>query len=211
MIDIYCERTEAAFWAEPINALTNAAFLLAAIIVFVRLRQKGALEPGAMVLLAILAAIGVGSFLFHTFATRWAALADTLPILLFILAYLALTLRRAFGLSWLLSGALTMAFVPASAGIGFLGREALGGFLGSSTGYLPAFLALLVSGGILAAREHSAGRALLLGAGLFAISLTFRTLDEPLCDLIPLGTHFLWHICNAALLGFLIHSLPQKP
>ena len=27
----YCERTSAAFWAEPLNAVTNGAFIVAAI------------------------------------------------------------------------------------------------------------------------------------------------------------------------------------
>lgn len=31
-IDIQCERTSAALWAEPVNVLTNAAFLIAALI-----------------------------------------------------------------------------------------------------------------------------------------------------------------------------------
>ena len=26
----YCERTDASYWSEPLNALTNAAFLIAA-------------------------------------------------------------------------------------------------------------------------------------------------------------------------------------
>ena len=30
-VDGYCERVDAAFWSEPINAVTNAAFLIAAI------------------------------------------------------------------------------------------------------------------------------------------------------------------------------------
>ena len=29
-IDLYCERTDASLWAEPANALTNTAFLVAA-------------------------------------------------------------------------------------------------------------------------------------------------------------------------------------
>ena len=29
-IDLYCERTDPSFWAEPVNALTNIAFLIAA-------------------------------------------------------------------------------------------------------------------------------------------------------------------------------------
>ncbi|SDT92452.1 hypothetical protein SAMN05428979_0445 [Stappia sp. ES.058] len=28
-VDAYCERVGTAFWAEPVNALTNAAFLVA--------------------------------------------------------------------------------------------------------------------------------------------------------------------------------------
>jgi len=34
-IDLYCERTDASFWAEPANALTNAAFLIAAALIAV--------------------------------------------------------------------------------------------------------------------------------------------------------------------------------
>jgi hypothetical protein len=29
-VDLYCERTDPSFWAEPINALSNLSFLLAA-------------------------------------------------------------------------------------------------------------------------------------------------------------------------------------
>ncbi len=30
-VDIYCERTSAAFWAEPVNALSNLSFIAAAL------------------------------------------------------------------------------------------------------------------------------------------------------------------------------------
>ncbi len=43
-----------------------------------------------------------------------------------------------------------------------------------------------------------------LGAGVLVVSLTFRTLDDPLCDAIPMGTHFLWHILNGLMLGWMI-------
>jgi hypothetical protein len=203
-IDGYCERTDFSFWSEPINAVTNAAFLIAAGIVLVGLLRRGRLEPGTGLLLAILTAIGIGSFLFHTFATRWAALADVLPIALFILSYLVLTLRRAFGLAWLWAGLIGIAFLPASgalaAGIGQLTQGALGG----SSGYLPALLALVVCGGLLWRRRPDFARGLLIAAGLFVLSLTFRTLDAPLCGAIPFGTHFLWHMLNGTLLGWLI-------
>ena len=45
---------------------------------------------------------------------------------------------------------------------------------------------------------------LVIGAALLTLSLTFRTLDAPLCAALPLGTHFLWHILNAVMLGWMI-------
>ena len=57
------------------------------------------------VLAVILALIGIGSFLFHTFAQTWAGLADVLPILMFILVYIYVATRDYFdasrGVSWL--------------------------------------------------------------------------------------------------------------
>ena len=43
------------------------------------------------------------------------------------------------------------------------------------------------------------GRAppMLISAGAaFALALVFRILDEPLCESLPVGTHFLWHTLN---------------
>jgi hypothetical protein len=34
-----------------------------------------------------------------------------------------------------------------------------------------------------------------------------RTLDAAMCDAFPLGTHFLWHLINAALLFVLAQAL----
>jgi hypothetical protein len=32
------------------------------------------------------------------------------------------------------------------------------------------------------------------------VSLTLRTLDEPLCASLPIGTHYFWHVFNAVAL-----------
>ena len=66
----YCERTDASYWSEPLNAVSNAAFLIAAALCW---RMTGR-DPGARLLVVILAAIGVGSYLFHTHARIWAML-----------------------------------------------------------------------------------------------------------------------------------------
>lgn len=198
-IDLYCERLGSGFWAEPLNALTNAAFILAAAAPFL-VRNPRRPDPTILGLAALVATIGVGSFLFHTLANRWTLLADVLPITLFIYAYLGFALRRFLGYDWLATGAIVVAFLPLSAVIEAIARPVLGG----SAGYLAALLAMLAVA--LPARRlaHPAFRYLLAAAGIFAVSLTLRTLDAPLCATVPIGTHFLWHLLNAATLAILL-------
>lgn len=199
-IDAYCERLDAGYWAEPVNALTNAAFLIAALVMWARTR--GAPLPFAPMLIAILAAIGVGSFLFHTHAQRWAALADVIPILAFILAYLYTANRAFLGLRpWPALGA-TALFLPYAAALVPLFARVPG--LGSSAAYAPVPLLILIYAALLARRAPATARGLAIGAGILIVSLTARTLDEPLCSAIPTGTHFLWHILNGLMLGWMI-------
>ncbi|WP_420010709.1 hypothetical protein [Tateyamaria sp.] len=42
------------------------------------------------------------------------------------------------------------------------------------------------------------------GAGILFASLIARGLDETLCAQWAIGTHFLWHILNAIMLGWMI-------
>jgi hypothetical protein len=206
-IDIYCERTSADLWAEPVNALSNAAFIIAAVIGWRAARRAGRLDGPTILLIALTASIGVGSFLFHTFATRWAALADVVPIGLFIVTYLTIVMRRFFGLGWPVAVLLGASFVPAGMVLTSAIPPALTSAVSGSTRYLPALLFLAVCGGLLAARSQSAGRALLFGAGLFVVSLTFRSVDAPLCQAVPIGTHFVWHVFNGALLAWLLVTM----
>ena len=83
MIDLYCERLEPGLWAEPLNALTNLAFLAAAWASWSMVRHSATRSGEVTLLLVLMVAIGIGSGLFHTFATTWARLFDVVPILLF--------------------------------------------------------------------------------------------------------------------------------
>jgi hypothetical protein len=56
----YCERVDAAFWSQPINAMTNAAFLIAALWAW----RRPDLPVMGRVLAVILALIGIGSCFF---------------------------------------------------------------------------------------------------------------------------------------------------
>jgi hypothetical protein len=199
-IDAYCERTDAGYWSEPVNALTNAAFLIAALVMWRRTRGAGL--PLASLLVVILAAIGVGSFLFHTHATAWAAVADVLPIGLFILVYLFAAHLHFWGLPLWAALALTAAFVPYALLATPLFRSLP--FFEVSAFYWPVPVLILGYAAALAARAPATARGLALGALILIVSLVFRSLDEALCAAFPLGTHFLWHVLNGLMLGWMI-------
>ncbi|MEM8537554.1 MAG: ceramidase domain-containing protein [Pseudomonadota bacterium] len=198
-VDGYCERIDPSFWAEPVNAITNAAFLVAALVMARRLR--GNHLPLAWALVGLVALIGIGSFLFHTYAQPWAGAADVIPIVLFILVYIFAASRDFLGLSTLWSLGVVLAFLPTAALLIPVMRMVP--ILGVSAGYLPVPLMILIYAALLRG-QPALSRGLAIGAGLLLVSLTFRSLDMRLCAAVPLGTHFAWHILNGIMLGWMI-------
>lgn len=197
-IDAYCERLGPGFWAEPFNALTNIAFLVAALIIWPH--TKG--DPPARLLALILFVIGIGSFLFHTFATRWAATTDTIPILSFILTYLFAINQHVVGLRWWWAALGTVAFIPYITILTPLFDRLP--FFTISSFYWPVPLLILAYGAALWRIHPATARGLVTGAMILIVSLVARSLDNPLCSAVPLGTHFLWHILNAVMLAQMI-------
>jgi hypothetical protein len=206
-IDAYCERLDAAFWAEPVNAITNVAFPIGAAFALAQWRRSPARDGITLAFILLVAVIGAGSFLFHTFANGWSVLADVLPIAVFIYGFFALALFRFVGLRPAAAIAGTISFAVAGQVVERLAAP----LLGSSASYLPALLALAGIGALLRLRGHGAGRWLLLAAGTFTLSLTFRTLDGPLCPTWGLGTHFLWHMLNALTLTLCLLAAIRYP
>ena len=218
----YCERGfDPGFWAEPVNALSNAAFLLVAALAAVRMRQPGAAASGSLAvrlihpMIALVALIGAGSFLFHVMATRWAQMADVLPIAAFIVLYLIFALRCLAGLSMpkvvlgvaalLAAFAVSMAFCP-SAVSGAPGGPTC---LNDTIGYAPALAALFAVAVLLRRQSHPAADRLLLASAVLLLSMVMRTIDLDQCNALslgdrPLGSHFVWHLLNALVLHLLL-------
>lgn len=196
MIDIYCERTGPDFWSEPINALTNLAFIIAALVLFFQARQTRTLDLQSGILIALIFVIGVGSGLFHTFATPWAAAADVIPILLFQIAFLLIYSRLVIKASAGKTAVLVAGYIVLTIISGFLPRELFNGTLR----YAPAFIYVLGFGVYHYLSKQEKPWILLLASGIFLVSMTFRSVDEQVCESFPLGTHFLWHVLNAVVL-----------
>lgn len=199
-VDAYCERTGPDYWSEPINALTNLAFLLAAVLIWRRLQGPG-LAMGRL-MAGVLFVIGIGSWLFHTHANPLTSLMDVVPIVAFILLYVFAATRDYFGARPWVAAVVTAGFIPYAALTVPLFQQVPG--LGSSASYAPVPLLIAVYALLLRRRLPQVARGLAIGAGLLVVSLTFRTLDQASCAVLPIGTHFMWHILNAIMLAWMI-------
>ena len=209
----YCERLSDAFWAEPFNAVSNGAFLLAALAAFLLLRrEEHRRDWPAEALTMLVAVIGVGSFLFHTMPQRWTLLADVVPIQLFALCYFGLALNRFLGLSPLLALIGALLFLAACFGLASGLAPLLPAGMRGSAGYAGFLIGLL--GVALAAKARgdavTGGRIAVTGL-VFALSLTFRSLDSVLCGAVPFGLHWGWHLLNGTLLYLLLRAAILVP
>ena len=180
-------------------------------------------------MIVLVICIGIGSFMFHTYATVWAIPFDTVPISLFMLAYLGYALRRFAGAPWIVVIVALVGFfysvrcmqgvqcsnelLPMTRGAG---KRCFNGTLG----YTPAFAALVLVGTLLLVQGHRAAGYLFAAAFLFLAAMTFRTIDYEVCRWAVrgargVGSHFLWHTFNGLLLyvlplGAIRHGTPRR-
>ena len=197
-VDGYCERIDGSLWSEPLNAITNIFFLVAAIWV---LRREG-LNSTARILAIILGMIGFASFLFHSFAQTWAGALDVLLILLFTLFYLFAASKDFLGVPRSIALLLTLGYFPFSIVVDWLTLPLT--FLGSTRVYMPILILIILFSLLIYTRLPKVSRGLAIGAFILMTSMIARILDVPLCQTIPIGTHFLWHVMNAVMLAWMI-------
>ena len=197
-VDGYCERIDGSFWSEPLNAITNIFFLVAAIWV---LRREG-LNSTARILAIILGMIGFASFLFHSFAQTWAGALDVLLILLFTLFYLFAASKDFLGVPRSIALVITLGYFPFSIVVDWLTLPLT--FLGSTRVYMPILILIILFSLLIYTRLPKVSRGLAIGAFILMTSMIARILDVPLCQTIPIGTHFLWHVMNAVMLAWMI-------
>lgn len=195
-IDIYCERLEPGLWAEPLNVVTNLSFFIAGFFAYLLARQENALDWRSVSLIALTIAMGIGSTLFHAYATVWTMLSDVLPILAYQIVFIIVYTRYVIGLNCLKSASILGLFFIAMYVSMQLPREWLNG----SLEYAPALLFVLGLGIYHYLNAERERYGLLLAGFVFIVSLAFRSIDMALCDHIAFGTHFMWHILNGLVL-----------
>lgn len=217
----YCERgLDPTFWAEPVNALSNVAFPVAALLAWRALISMQSVPLPELRLrllqglIGLVAVVGLGSFTFHTHATRFTEAADVVPIGTFMLAALWLALR--WGLNWpiprvalalavFMATTLATAALVHAAGCGQPIATARGlaalpvHCLNGGWTYVPTLMALIAVTTAVRTTAPSARPWFWAASVALAFGLTLRTLDLTLCP-IPIfaSTHAVWHLCAAA-------------
>lgn len=200
LLGLYRERAFSAdFWAEPLNALTNASFLIAAFFAWNLASARRVTCRTTYGLLAIAGTIGFGSFFFHTVPTRFTMWLDVIPISSFQLLFLWLISNRMLGLNRVTSAAIVVGVVGSS--FAFFPTQRV---LNGSLFYLPSLVAMLVIGHVWSKKSNSEPY-LLIGAGFcFLMAVTARSIDHE----VPwrIGTHFLWHSVNGVVVYMVLRT-----
>ncbi len=203
-VDIYCERLDASFWAEPINAISNLSFLVAGVLLW-RLRS-----PRANLMAIFLILIGLGSFSFHTFANRLTGLLDVLAIALYLIAFAFLIPKQWLRSSiWIQLGSvllLILCIVLTQLLISTL--KPILPWLPPGM-YLGAWLTLIFYAWVTHSSNFLAARFLWLAVIVFPFSLLSRQLDLTLCNFSG-GSHWLWHLLNGLTLFLSSYGLCLK-
>ena len=88
--------------------------------------------------------------------------------------------------------------------------------MGGSAAYAPLPVLIFTYAILLRRRAPATAGGLAIGAAILCVSLAARAADVPLCDAIPTGTHFAWHLLNALMLAWMIevyraHMLARTP
>ncbi len=190
LLHMYRERSgDPAFWAEPLNALSNASFVIAAAFALDFAISKRAWKPTTLALIFLAGVIGCGSFLFHTVPSYHTMWLDIIPITLFQILFLWLISQKLLSTSGWMSAGIVIAVVGTSFVLMPIQQP-----LNGSLFYIPSLLAMLTFGSLWAKRSSAEPYLLLGTAGFFACAITARSIDWIVPW--PFGTHFLWHLLN---------------
>ncbi len=204
---VYCEQLLSDGGFEPLNALTNVAFLCAALYAdSVSKRRPHAVCAASKLALGLIVAIGLGSFAWHATGHPVAELADVIPIAGFALVFLHTVVHRVMGGSKSSALAACAGLLAAVIAVTLLFPQRLNG----SLAYLPLLIALAVLSLSLRYKAREFALILTMSTGVFFLSLIFRSVDLAVCPSFPRGTHWMWHVLNALVLALLFDGLLRE-
>lgn len=194
-------------FAEPLNVISNIGFLIVAVAIYrfyhrhEDIGKRWIWDIHALTFLTFF--IGVNSIVFHSFPNPITELMDTIPIVLFILIYFASVLFRIGRVNMFQGIICIVAFV----GFSHILVHQFPNAMNDSIGYLSSMIALIMIAIYLYLKARPSSSHFMLASVVGVTSLFCRVVDREVCDVFPLGTHFLWHCLNALLLYILLRQI----
>ena len=202
-----CERHALGFMAEPLNVLSSFAFIAVAIQIYRYYKKEEDLERKWIwdihALTFITFMIGMNSVIFHAFPTPTTELMDTLAIVLFIMIYFWSVLFRIGRCNLFQASICFIAFL----GFSHILVHQFPRALNDSIGYLSSMIALIMIAVHLHLKARPSSQYFMLAAITGVCSLFCRAIDKAICPMLPVGSHFVWHVLNATLLYILLKQL----
>jgi len=205
-----CERHNLDIFSEPLNVISSLLFFLVAYEIFNLYRRNRDINSKWIIDLKILnfliICIGFGSTLFHMVPNYYTELLDISFIIIFINLYFICVMKRVALLNW---------FQVVVAFLAFLGTtnfivSKFPNAMNDSIGYLSTMISLIFIAVYLSLRNRPSAKYYLLASLVGVASLFFRSIDNYVCNELPIGTHFLWHSCNAVLIYILMKQLVRS-
>ena len=189
----YCERIGAGPLDEPLNAISNLAFAVAAILAAVHIHKRQVVGLFPRILPWSIGAVAVASTIYHTLRSPLTFVVDALSLSIFMVVAIFFVLRKitARTISAILLGT---AFLSVEGVALFCVPE---GFLNGSTPHVIALVFVVLLMGLISRRHESLARQVVPIAAFYAVAIVCRTIDMAICSWLPIGTHFLWHVAGA--------------
>jgi hypothetical protein len=181
--------------AEPWNGASAFAFVLIVLYWGIRLRGRYARYPFLSCCLPLLLVGGIGGTLYHALRVAYVFfLMDVWPIQILTLVTSVYLWVRLLPRWWYTVVVLVLFFL--AQGVGFLVLPVHDAITLSYA--VMGVMILAPTALVLAKTRFRHGGLVVLGLALFGLALFFRYADAWRPPLLPMGTHWLWHVFGAA-------------
>jgi hypothetical protein len=192
---LYAETNLEHLVAEPWNAISSLTFLIPVIYWLWRLRGNYKDYKFLLFCMPFLVLGGLGSTLFHAFrASEWLLFMDFMPIIVLTLCISIYFWVLVLPKRWMVAAVILISLALRGFAFSYFGRSDtfinISYIISGTMMLLPAVL-------LLRKTNFYLWHMPLLAVLFFITALGFRYADLLVKDLIPVGTHWLWHVSCA--------------
>jgi len=192
-IPVNCERSNLGFFVEPLNAISNIAFIFAGVGIYQLLAKNRVQKVEYRSLFILIFLVGFGSFLWHATRNFYALILDAVPVALSFAIITYIFLGKLIG-NKLISLLIALLLIPTRFFISSFAPTDIVSSLVRNLINATVFLLLIVWAFRKCGKIALEGTIVLI---IYLIAITMRSIDLQVCPTFYLGTHSLWHIFNA--------------